>query len=180
MSRIDENLSFIAVRIAVLTTSDTRRLDEDKSGQTLVDRLTAAGHHLAARALIADDRVLIADQLRAWVADPEIDVIISTGGTGLTGRDVTVEAHRDVYEKQIDAFGTVFTMISLQKIGTSAVQSRAAAGVAGGTYLFALPGSPGACRDAWDEILVKQLDFRHKPCNFVEIMPRLDEHLRRK
>ena len=180
MSRIDENLAFIAVRIAVLTTSDTRRLDEDKSGQTLVDRLTAAGHHLAARALIADDRVLIADQLRAWVADPEIDVIISTGGTVLSGRDVTVEAHRDVYEKQIDAFGTVFTMISMQKIGTSAVQSRATAGVAGGTYLFALPGSPGACRDAWDEILVKQLDFRHKPCNFVEIMPRLDEHLRRK
>jgi len=180
MSRIDENIAFIAVRIAVLTTSDTRRLDEDKSGQTLVDRLTGAGHHLAARTLIADDRVLIADQLRAWVADPEIDVIISTGGTGLTGRDVTVEAHRDVYEKQIDAFGTVFTMISMQKIGTSAVQSRATAGVAGGTYLFALPGSPGACRDAWDEILVKQLDFRHKPCNFVEIMPRLDEHLRRK
>ena len=180
MSRIDENIAFIAVRIAVLTTSDTRRLDEDKSGQTLVDRLTAAGHHLAARALIADDRVLIADQLRAWVADPEIDVIISTGGTGLTGRDVTVEAHRDVYEKQIDAFGTVFTMISMQKIGTSAVQSRATAGVAGGTDLFALPGSPGACRDAWDEILVKQLDCRHKPCNFVEIMPRLDEHLRRK
>ena len=180
MSRIDEYIAFIAVRIAVLTTSDTRRLDEDKSGQTLVDRLIAAGHHLAARALIADDRVLIADQLRAWVADPEIDVIISTGGTGLTGRDVTVEAHRDVYEKQIDAFGTVFTMISMQKIGTSAVQSRATAGVAGGTYLFALPGSPGACRDAWDEILVKQLDFRHKPCNFVEIMPRLDEHLRRK
>ena len=180
MSRIDENLAFIAVRIAVLTTSDTRRLDEDKSGQTLVDRLTVAGHHLAARALIADDRVLIADQLRAWVADPEIDVIITTGGTGLTGRDVTVEAHRDVYEKQIDAFGTVFTMISMQKIGTSAVQSRATAGVAGGTYLFALPGSPGACRDAWDEILVKQLDFRHRPCNFVEITPRLDEHLRRK
>ena len=180
MSRIDENIAFISVRIAMLTTSDTRRLDEDKSGQTLVDRLIAAGHHLAARALIADDRVLIADQLRAWVADPEIDVIISTGGTGLTGRDVTVEAHRDVYEKQIDAFGTVFTMISMQKIGTSAVQSRATAGVAGVTYLFALPGSPGACRDAWDEILVKQLDFRHKPCNFVEIMPRLDEHLRRK
>ena len=146
MSRIDENIAFIAVRIAVLTTSDTRRLDEDKSGQTLVDRLTAAGHHLAARALVADDRVVIADQLRAWVADPEIDVIISTGGTGLTGRDVTVEAHCDVYEKQIDAFGTVFTMVSMQKIGTSAVQSRATAGVAGGTYLFALPGSPGACR----------------------------------
>ena len=180
MSRIDGNLAFIAVRIAVLTTSDTRRLDGDKSGQLLVDRLTAAGHHLAARAIVVDDRAVIADHLRVWVADPEIDVIISTGGTGLTGRDVTVEAHRDVYEKQIDAFGTVFTMISMHKIGTSAVQSRATAGVAGGTYLFALPGSPGACRDAWDEILSKQLDFRHKPCNFVEIMPRLDEHLRRK
>ena len=144
MSRIDENLAFIAVRIAVLTTSDTRRLDEDKSGQLLVDRLTAAGHHLAARAIVVDDRAVIADHLRVWVADPEIDVIISTGGTGLTGRDVTVEAHRDVYEKQIDAFGTVFTMISMHKIGTSAVQSRATAGVAGGTYLFALPGSPGA------------------------------------
>ena len=180
MSRIDEKLAFIVVRIAVLTTSDTRRLDEDKSGQLLVDRLTAAGHHLAARAIVVDDRAVIADHLRVWVADPEIDVIISTGGTGLTGRDVTVEAHRDVYEKQIDAFGTVFAMISMHKIGTSAVQSRATAGVAGGTYLFALPGSPGACRDAWDEILSKQLDARHKPCNFVEIMPRLDEHLRRK
>jgi molybdenum cofactor biosynthesis protein B len=180
VSRIDESKEFIATRIAVLTVSDTRQLDEDKSGQTLVDRLERAGHTLVDRKIIADERNQIADQLRVWIADPNIDVVISTGGTGLTGRDVTVEAHRDVYEKEIDAFGTVFTIVSMQKIGTSAIQSRATAGVAGGTYLFALPGSPGACRDAWDEILEKQLDFRHRPCNFVEIMPRLDEHLRRK
>lgn len=180
MSRIDENKEFIATRIAVLTVSDTRQLDQDKSGQTLVDRLQQAGHTLVDRKIIADERDQIADQLRVWIADPDVDVVISTGGTGLTGRDVTVEAHRDVYEKEIDAFGTVFTIVSMQKIGTSAIQSRATAGVAGGTYLFALPGSPGACRDAWDEILEKQLDFRHRPCNFVEIMPRLDEHLRRK
>ena len=180
MSRIDESKEFIATRIAVLTVSDTRQMDEDKSGQTLVDRLERAGHTLVDRKIIADERNQIADQLRVWIADPNIDVVISTGGTGLTGRDVTVEAHRDVYEKEIDAFGTVFTIVSMQKIGTSAIQSRATAGVAGGTYLFALPGSPGACRDAWDEILEKQLDFRHRPCNFVEIMPRLDEHLRRK
>ena len=127
-----------------------------------------------------DERVDIADQLRLWIADKSVDVVITTGGTGLTGRDVTVEAHRDVYEKEIDAFGTVFTMVSYQKIGTSAVQSRATGGVAGGTYLFALPGSPGACKDAWDEILCWQLDYRHRPCNFVEILPRLDEHQRRK
>lgn len=180
MSRIDENKEFIATRIAVLTVSDTRQLDQDKSGQTLVDRLQQAGHKLVDRKIIVDERDQIADQLRVWIADPDVDVVISTGGTGLTGRDVTVEAHRDVYEKEIDAFGTVFTVVSMQKIGTSAIQSRATAGVAGGTYLFALPGSPGACRDAWDEILEKQLDFRHRPCNFVEIMPRLDEHLRRK
>lgn len=180
MSRIDESREFIPVRIAVLTVSDTRTPDQDKSGDTLVDRLTGAGHVLAARAIVRDERAEIAAQLRAWVADPGIDVVISTGGTGLTGRDVTVEAHRDVYEKEIEAFGTVFTMISMQKIGTSAVQSRATGGVAGGTYLFALPGSPGACRDAWDEILRWQLDYRHRPCNFVEIFPRLDEHRRRK
>ena len=180
MSRIDGSKEFIATRIAVLTVSDTRQLDEDKSGQTLVDRLERAGHTLVDRKIIADERDQIADQLRVWIANPDVDVVISTGGTGLTGRDVTVEAHRDVYEKEIDAFGTVFTIVSMQKIGTSAIQSRATAGVAGGTYLFALPGSPGACRDAWDEILEKQLDFRHRPCNFVEIMPRLDEHLRRK
>lgn len=180
MSRIDETLDFIPTRIAVLTVSDSRSLEEDRSGQTLVDRLTGAGHVLADRTILRDERGEIADQLRVWIADPDIDVVISTGGTGLTGRDVTVEAHRDVYEKEIDAFGTVFTMVSMQKIGTSAIQSRATGGVAGGTYLFALPGSPGACKDAWDEILCKQLDFRHRPCNFVEIMPRLDEHLRRK
>ncbi len=180
MSRIDETIEFIPIRIAVLTVSDTRSVDEDRSGQTLVERIEKAGHVVADRKIIQDERAQIADQLRIWVADAGIDVVISTGGTGLTGRDVTVEAHRDVYEKEIDAFGTVFTIISMEKIGTSAVQSRATGGVAGGTYLFALPGSPGACKDAWDGILEKQLDYRHRPCNFVEIMPRLDEHLRRK
>ena len=135
---------------------------------------------VADRKILQDERAEIADQLRAWVSDPAVDMVISTGGTGLTGRDVTVEAHRDVYEKEIDAFGTVFTILSMEKIGTSAVQSRATGGVAGGTYLFALPGSPGACKDAWDGILEKQLDYRHRPCNFVEILPRLDEHQRRK
>ncbi len=180
MSRIDESREFHPVRIAVLAVSDTRSLSEDKSGSVLVERLTEAGHTLAARHILPDDREAIAGQLRAWIADPGIDVIISTGGTGLTGRDVTVEAHRDVYEKEIEAFATVFTMVSMQKIGTSAVQSRATGGVAKGTYLFALPGSSGACRDAWDEILELQFDYRHRPCNFVEILPRLDEHLRRK
>ncbi|WP_417588514.1 molybdenum cofactor biosynthesis protein B [Pararhodobacter oceanensis] len=180
MSRLDETKPFVPVRIAVLTVSDTRGLAEDRSGDTLVARIEGAGHMLAARKIIRDERAEIAAQLRAWAQAPEIDVIISTGGTGLTGRDVTVEAHRDVYEKEIDAFGTVFTMVSMQKIGTSAVQSRATGGVAHGTYMFALPGSTGACKDAWDEILVKQLDYRHLPCNFVEIMPRLEEHLRRK
>ena len=179
MSRIDDSREFVPLDIAVLTVSDTRTEADDRSGDTLVGRLTAAGHRLAARALVTDDRPLIAAQLRAWIADPRIDVVLTTGGTGLTGRDVTVEAHRDVYEKEIDAFGTVFTMVSMQKVGTSAVQSRACAGVAGGTYLFALPGSPGACRDAWDEILRWQLDYRHRPCNFVEILPRLEEHRRR-
>lgn len=180
MSRIDESLPFHPVRIAVLTVSDTRTPETDRSGDTLVERLEAAGHRLAARGIVPDDRAVIAERLREWVADPGVDVILSTGGTGLTGRDVTVEAHRDVYDKEIEAFGTVFTIVSMQKIGTSAVQSRACGGVAGGTYLFALPGSPGACRDAWDEILAFQLDSRHRPCNFVEIMPRLEEHLRRK
>lgn len=180
MSRIDESKDFIPVRIAVLTVSDSRALAEDRSGQVLVDRIAGAGHVLADRRILRDERAEIAGQLRTWIADPEVDVIISTGGTGLTGRDVTVEAHRDVYEKEIEAFGTVFTIVSMQKIGTSAVQSRATGGVAGGTYLFALPGSPGACKDAWDEILSLQLDYRHRPCNFVEIFPRLDEHKRRK
>ncbi|MAY31709.1 MAG: molybdenum cofactor biosynthesis protein B [Rhodovulum sp.] len=180
MSRIDDTREFIPVRIAVLTVSDTRGMNEDRSGQTLVDRITGAGHVLAAREIIRDERDQIAAKLREWCEDPEIDVVISTGGTGLTGRDVTVEAHRDVYEKEIDAFGTVFTIVSMKKIGTSAVQSRATGGVANGTYLFALPGSTGACKDAWDEILAYQLDYRHMPCNFVEIFPRLDEHKRRK
>ena len=169
MNRIDESRDFIPVRIAVLTVSDTRQTADDRSGDTLVARLEGAGHILAARTIVTDERDQIAAQLRAWVADPGIDVIISTGGTGLTGRDVPVEA-----------FGVVFTHVSLAKIGTSAVQSRATGGVAGGTYLFALPGSPGACKDAWDAILSLQLDYRHRPCNFVEIMPRLDEHQRRK
>lgn len=171
---------FIPLRMAVLTVSDTRTLADDRSGDVLVQRLTDAGHVLAARSILPDDRPAIAAQLRAWADDPAIDVVMSTGGTGLTGRDVTVEAHRDVYEKEIEAFATVFAVISMQKIGTSAVQSRATGGVANGTYLFALPGSPGACRDAWDGILGHQFDYAHKPCNFVEILPRLDEHLRRK
>jgi molybdenum cofactor biosynthesis protein B len=180
MSRIDTSREFIPVCIALLTVSDTRDLTQDRSGDVLAERLAAAGHELMERDIVRDAREEIAARLRDWIARPDIDVVISTGGTGLTGRDVTVEAHRDVYEKEIDAFGTVFTMVSMNKIGTSAVQSRATGGVAGGTYLFALPGSPGACRDAWDEILGLQLDYRHQPCNFVEIMPRLDEHRRRK
>ncbi|MBL9073211.1 molybdenum cofactor biosynthesis protein B [Tabrizicola sp.] len=180
MSRIDESLPFHPVRIAVLTVSDSRTTGTDTSGDTLVDRLTQAGHVLADRGIVTDDRPAIVARLKGWIADPQVDVILTTGGTGLTGRDVTVEAHREVYEKEIEAFGTVFTVVSMQKIGTSAVQSRATGGVAQGTYLFALPGSPGACRDAWDEILKPQLDSRHHPCNFVEIMPRLEEHLKRK
>ena len=180
MGRLDDSRAFIPVRIAVLTVSDTRGAADDRSGDLLVERLTGAGHRLAARTIIRDEQAEIAAQLRAWIADPGVDVVISTGGTGLTGRDVTVEAHESVYEKRIDAFATLFTMLSYDKIGTSAIQSRACAGVAGGTYLFALPGSPSACRDAWDGILGAQLDMRHRPCNFVEIMPRLDEHLRRK
>ena len=176
----EEPRAFVPVRIAVLTISDTRTAADDKSGDTLAERLVDAGHVLAARAIERDDRAAIAAHLRRWCADPAIDVVLTTGGTGLTGRDVSIEAHRDVYEKEIEAFGTVFATVSMQKIGTSAIQSRATGGVAGGTYLFALPGSPGACRDAWDEILRHQLDYRHKPCNLVEIMPRLEEHKRRK
>ncbi|MDD9921840.1 MAG: molybdenum cofactor biosynthesis protein B [Boseongicola sp.] len=180
MSRIDESREFIPVRIAILTVSDTRTPGDDRSGDILAERIKGAGHTIVDRTIIIDDEGEISNQLRAWCADEAIDVVISTGGTGLTGRDVTVEAHRSVYEKEIDAFGTVFTHVSMAKIGTSAVQSRATGGVANGTYLFALPGSPGACKDAWDEILAFQLDYRHLPCNFVEIMPRLDEHKRRK
>lgn len=180
MSRIDDSKEFIPVRIAVLTVSDTRDVSQDRSGDVLVGRIESAGHILADRMVVRDERDQITEQLREWIASDEVDVVISTGGTGLTGRDVTVEAHREVYEKEIDAFATVFTMVSMQKIGTSAVQSRATGGVAGGTYLFALPGSPGACKDAWDQILNFQLDYRHRPCNFVEIMPRLNENQRRK
>jgi molybdopterin adenylyltransferase len=171
--------AFIPIRIAVLTVSDTRSFADDKSGDTLVGRVTDSGHILAARAILPDERALIAAKLREWSLDPSIDAIISTGGTGLTGRDVTVEAHHDVYEKEITAFGTLFAQVSFAKIGTSAIQSRACGGVANGTYLFALPGSPGACRDGWDLILKDQFDYRHMPCNFVEIMPRLDEHRRK-
>ena len=177
---IDQRKSFIPVRIALLTVSDTRSLKDDKSGSVLAERIEISGHQVVSRKLIRDDRQEIRSQLEKWVKSETVDVIISTGGTGLTGRDVTVEAHRDIYEKEIDAFSIVFATVSMKKIGTSAIQSRSTAGVAGGKYLFALPGSPGACKDAWDEILVKQLDFRHRPCNFVEIMPRLDEHLQRK
>ncbi len=180
MSGIDESREFIAVRFAVLTVSDTRTPSEDRSGDTLAERIAAAGHVLARRRIVRDERAEIAATLREWCIDPGIDAVLTTGGTGLTGRDVTVEAHRDVYEKEIEAFATVFTIVSMGKIGTSAVQSRACAGVAQGTYLFALPGSPGACRDAWDEILGPQFDYRHRPCNFVEIFPRLEEHRRRK
>ena len=178
--RIDETLPHIAVRVAVLTVSDTRDAESDTSGDLLASRVAEAGHVLAGRAMVRDDRTAIRAEVLAWIGSGQIDAIVTTGGTGLTGRDVTVEAHREVYEKEIEAFGTVFTIVSMQKIGTSAVQSRACGGVAQGTYLFALPGSPGACRDAWDEILRWQLDYRHKPCNFVEIMPRLEEHRRRK
>jgi molybdenum cofactor biosynthesis protein B len=177
---IDKRKSFVPVRIALLTVSDTRSLVNDKSGSVLVERIETSGHQVVGREIIRDDRQQIRSQLKNWIKSATVDVIISTGGTGLTGRDVTVEAHRDVYEKEIEAFSIVFSIVSMKKIGTSAIQSRSTAGVAGGTYLFALPGSPGACKDAWDEILVKQLDFRHLPCNFVEIMPRLDEHLQRK
>jgi molybdenum cofactor biosynthesis protein B len=179
MPGIDETKSFIPLRIAVLTVSDTRSLADDKSGATLVERIEKAGHAVAARAIVTDDVDAIRTQVRAWIADAAIDVVISTGGTGFTGRDVTPEAVEPLFEKRMDGFATMFLIVSHAKIGTSAVQTRATAGVAGATYIFCLPGSPGACRDAWDEILVHQLDYRYRPCNFVEIMPRLDEHLRR-
>ena len=166
---------FIPLNIAVLTVSDTRTEADDRSGDTLVDRLKSAGHNLAARTIVKDDADTIAGQLESWIDDPEVDVVIATGGTGVTGRDVTPEAFDRVCEKDIPGFGELFRWISYQKIGTSTIQSRAMAGVARGTYLFALPGSTGACRDAWDEILVHQLDNRFRPCNFVELMPRLPE-----
>ena len=171
--------SFLPVNIAVLTVSDSRTAADDRSGDTLAERLTAAGHKLAARAIVLDDTDAIVARLRAWIGDPAVDVVLATGGTGVTGRDVTPEAFQAVFEKEIPGFGELFRWLSFQKIRTSTIQSRATAGVAGGTYLFALPGSPGACRDAWDDILVHQLDNRTRPCNFVELMPRLQEHTRR-
>ncbi|MCJ2111591.1 molybdenum cofactor biosynthesis protein B [Methylobacterium sp. HMF5984] len=171
--------SFVPLSIAVLTVSDTRRPEDDRSGDTLVQRLTEAGHRLAARAIVPDEATAIRGTVESWTRDPGIDVVITTGGTGFTGRDVTPEALEPLFEKRMDGFSAVFHRISYDKIGTSTLQSRATAGVANATYVFVLPGSPGACRDAWDGILVSQLDYRHRPCNFVEIMPRLDEHLRR-
>ena len=175
MSGIDESKPFIPVRIAVMTVSDTRTEETDRSGATLVEKLTKAGHMLAGKIIVKDERDAIVGQLRQWIDDDGIDVVIATGGTGVTGRDVTPEAFSEVFEKEIPGFGELFRMVSFAKIGTSTIQSRATAAVANGTYLFALPGSPGACRDAWDEILETQLDIRHKPCNFVELMDRLLE-----
>jgi molybdopterin adenylyltransferase len=178
MTGIDETRPFKSVRIAILTVSDTRGLEDDTSGALLVDLLTQAGHQLADRALLRDEPAEIQAIVRRWAADPEVDAVITTGGTGLTGRDVTPEAVRPLFEKEIDGFSVLMHMISYQKVGTSTVQSRSLGGVINGTYVFCLPGSPGACRDAWDGILKSQLDARHRPCNFVEIMPRLREHLK--
>jgi molybdopterin adenylyltransferase len=179
MAGIDEKREFIPLTLAVLTVSDTRAMADDKSGATLAERITAAGHTLHARAIVPDDVEQIRAQVKAWIAEPAVDVIVTTGGTGFTGRDVTPEAIEPLFEKRMDGFATMFLLVSERKIGTSAIQTRATAGVAGATYIFCLPGSPGACRDGWDEILLHQLDYRYRPCNFVEIMPRLDEHLRR-
>ena len=176
--RLDHTRPFLAVNIALLTVSDTRTPADDRSGNTLAELAELAGHRVAVRRIVRDDLDAIAGQLRAWIADPGIDVVIATGGTGVTGRDVTPEAFHSVYEKEVAGFGELFRWQSYEKIGTSTIQSRATAGVAGGTYLFALPGSPGACRDAWEGILVHQLDNRFRPCNFVELMPRLQEHLK--
>ena len=177
MSRIDESRPFLPVGIAVLTVSDTRTAADDRSGDTLVARIAEAGHRLVTRAIVKDDKAAIFEQ--GWTTDPEIDVVITTGGTGFTGRDVTPEALEPLFEKKMDGFSEVFHRISYDKIGTSTIQSRATGGVANATFIFVLPGSPGACKDAWDGIIKLQLDYRHMPCNFVEIMPRLDEHLKR-
>lgn len=171
--------AFIPIRIAVLTVSDTRTLADDKSGQTLADRIVEAGHVLADRAIVSDDKDLIRERVLTWSRSPDVDVVITTGGTGFTGRDVTPEALEPIFEKRMDGFSEVFHRISYDKIGVSTIQSRATGGVVNATFVFVLPGSPGACRDAWDGILKAQFDYRHMPCNFVEIMPRLDEHLRR-
>jgi len=178
MPRIDETRPFLPVNIAVLTVSDTRTEADDRSGGTLVELIGKAGHRVVARRIVKDDQAAIVAQLKQWIADAAVDVVIATGGTGVTGRDVTPEAFHAVYEKEIAGFGELFRWLSYQKVGTSTIQSRATAGVAGGTYLFALPGSPSACRDGWDDIIVHQLDNRHRPCNLVELMPRLQEHLK--
>ena len=175
MPGIDETRTFRPLSICVITVSDTRTIDDDKSGQALVDRLQEAGHRLAARLIVKDDRPAIEAALRRCIDDPTIHVVITTGGTGVTGRDVTPEALTSVIEKDIPGFGELFRMLSYQHIGTSTIQSRALAGVARGTYLFALPGSTGACRDGWDWILKQQLDVRYRPCNFAELIPRLEE-----
>jgi molybdenum cofactor biosynthesis protein B len=175
MDRIDESRPFKPVNIAVLTISDTRTPADDRSGDTLVERITAAGHNLVARDIVTDDVEKIRARVKSWIDDPAVEVVITTGGTGVTGRDVTPEALKGLFEKEIEGFGETFRWISFQKIGTSTMQSRALGGVAGGTYVFGLPGSPGACRDGWDEILKYQLDIRYRPCNFAELMPRLNE-----
>lgn len=177
MSKITIDRDFLPVNIALLTVSDSRTLDDDRSGDTLEAKILEAGHKLAARNIVKDDQALIVAQLRKWITDPEVDTVISTGGTGLTGRDITPEAFEEVYEKEIKGFGELFRQLSYDTIGTSTMQSRATGGLAGGTYLFALPGSPGACKDGWDKILKAQLDSRQRPCNLVELMPRLQEHL---
>lgn len=179
MSRIDESLPFLPVRIAVLTVSDTRTLADDKSGTLLVGLIKEAGHQLAEHALVRDEVAEIRAKVAGWIDDPGVDVVITTGGTGFTGRDVTPEAVKPLFEKEIDGFSALFHQLSFAKVGTSTIQSRACGGVARGTYIFCVPGSPGACRDAWNGILKAQLDSRHRPCNFVEIMPRLQEHLQR-
>jgi len=178
MTRIDDSKPFLPVNIVVLTVSDTRTLEDDKSGRTLAEMITADGHSVAHREIVRDEIEAITACLRAHIADPAVDVVISTGGTGVTGRDVTPEAFKQVLEKEIEGFGEMFRWLSYQKIGTSTIQSRAIGGVAGGTYLFALPGSPSACRDGWQDILRHQLDSRLRPCNLVELMPRLKEHLK--
>jgi molybdopterin adenylyltransferase len=179
MASMNQPKQFVPLNIAVLTISDTRTLADDKSGTTLADRITAAGHILAGREIVTDDVEAIRAIVRRWIAEPGVDVILTTGGTGFTGRDVTPEAIEPLFEKRMDGFSIAFHMLSHAKIGTSTIQSRATAGVAGATFIFCLPGSPGACRDAWDGVLAAQLDYRTQPCNFVEILPRLDEHLRR-
>ena len=176
MPKIDESRPFLPVNIAVMTVSDTRTPGDDRSGDALVERLIGAGHRLGARAIVKDDVAAIRAQVQSWIADPEIDVVLTTGGTGVTGRDVTPEAVEALFDKPIPGFGELFRQLSYAKVGTSTIQSRATGGVANGTYIFALPGSPSACRDAWDDILVFQLDNRHRPCNLVELMPRLREH----